>query len=494
MKLCELLREKEILSISKNTDMSFSVTPTRDTENLQSSSLLFLLRPAMKDYPIFDASNINCFGIVADEEQRIVGDARIIRVKNARLEFSYALLKYYGVDCEKIKLVGVTGTNGKTTTASLIYGILNRCGHKSGFIGTGKIEINGNKITDCYYSMTTPDPEVLYPALRKMQDEGCEYCIMEVSSHALSLHKVAPLYFECGIFTNLSEEHMDYHRTMEDYFQAKLMLLRNCKACILNIDDEYCRKAIGKTGTKELEVGIIRQGEVYATDITYSGLDGACFLYREKDFLFKAETKLTGPFNIYNSLMALACVIRLGIKPHCAKMALKTIPPIEGRMEIYRDTVTVIIDYAHTPVAIENSLKTIKSTLKPGQRLITVFGCGGERDSTKRPVMAYSVASLSDYTVITEDNSRNENFLEILSDIEKGIPSGASYTVIEKRDEAILCAILRARQNDVIAILGKGHEKYIVGSSGKRYFDERIIVQSALAARRRMRENESSVK
>ena len=403
----------------------------------------------------------------------------IIRTKDVRGALSRALSLLYEIDYSKIKFIGVTGTNGKTTTATIIYEILSHCGYKTGFIGTGKIISCAQLLTSPTYSMTTPDPSVLYPAIRRMADDGCEFIVMEVSSHSIALGKVEPICFEYAIFTNLDSDHLDFHKTKEEYFLTKLKLFSKTKTGLFNLDDEYCKRAYHLAECKKLTFGVIERGDVFATDVVLKSLNESTFFYREKDLIFKAHTNLGGAFNVYNVLAALKCVIDLGIKPCIAKSALKGIGGVEGRMEVIRGKVTAIIDYAHTPMAFYNCLKTVKSDINQKQSLIVVFGCGGNRDREKRPLFGKYAELLADKVIITEDNSRNESFDTIAKDITSGMKL-QDCEIIKDRESAIKYAFKIANEGDVIAIIGKGHERYKIVEDQYIPLDERQIINGII--------------
>ena len=420
--------------------------------------------------------------IVVSETQAVESAYPIIRVKSVRIALAYALANQNGLDSGKIKFIGVTGTNGKTTTATLIYEILLRCGYKVGFIGTGKIISNGYALNDDYYSMTTPDPTLLYPSIARMSENGCEYIVMEVSSHSIALGKIAPIKFEYSIFTNLDNDHLDFHATKEEYYKTKLRLFSDSRIGLFNLDDEYSKRAYEESKCEKRSFGIIEGGDTFATEIRLSSLKKTSFFYRSKDLIFKAETRLCGAFNVYNVLAALRCVIDLGIKPCIAKRALSEIDGIGGRMEMIDGAVSAVIDYAHTPAAFLNCLKTIKSAINNEQNIIVVFGCGGDRDKSKRSFFGKYAELYADKIVITEDNSRTEDFDEIVKDIALGIEN-KEYSVINDRADAIRYAFKIAQNGDVVAVIGKGHERYKI--VGKEYlpFDEKGIIRDAMQER-----------
>ena len=422
--------------------------------------------------------------IVTDESANIHSDdVPVIGVKNARRALSFAYARFYGIDFTRLKLIGITGTNGKTTTACMLENILSEEGKKTGFIGTGRIVSDGRSLSDEYYSMTTPDPDVLYSSLKRMENDGCEYVIMEVSSHSLALEKVAPLYFEVAVFTNLSHEHLDFHGSVDEYYKTKIRLFDQCKHALFNIDDPYGRRAYSECRSSKEGFGILFDADVRAREPKLLGFEGSSFIYRAKNFLFKMHLPLVGAYNIYNALAAVCAATALGVKPCVARRALQKMKPPAGRFETYRDRITVITDYAHTPEAFENILKTIISCKNQWQKLITVFGCGGDRDKTKRPLMGKIAERLSDAVVITEDNSRSESKEDIANDILRGVEDKSKTALILSRKEAIESAIMTADDGDIIAILGKGAERYNIGKNGISPFDERIIIEDALRKR-----------
>jgi UDP-N-acetylmuramoyl-L-alanyl-D-glutamate--2,6-diaminopimelate ligase len=378
-----------------------------------------------------------------------------------------------------MKFIGITGSNGKTTTATLIYEILRKCGYKAGFIGTGKIISDGVVLTDSTYSMTTPDPTLLFPSIARMQADGCEYIVMEVSSHSIALGKIDPIYFEYAIFTNLDSDHLDFHKTKEDYFNTKLRLFEKTKMGLFNIDDDYVRQAYDRSNCDKRSLGIINRADVFATEVELKSLDKSSFFYREKDLIFKARINVGGAFNVYNALSALKCVIDLGIKPCIVKEALAAVEHVDGRMEIIEGYVRAVIDYAHTPMAFYNLLKTLKIKINPKQSMILVFGCGGDRDKTKRSEFGKYAEMFADKIIITEDNSRTEPFPAIADDIVRGIKS-KTYTIIEDREKAIKYAFKSAKQGDVIAVIGKGHERYKIIGNDYIAFDERKIIRECM--------------
>lgn len=425
------------------------------------------------------------YAIITDfADERSFGDIPVIKTESTRECLSIAYSLAYKIDYNSIKIIGVTGTSGKSTTAEMIFGVLSYNNQKVGLIGTGIIKSNERVYTDRYYSMTTPDPKDLYRYISQMQKDGCQYIVMEVSSHSIALGKVLPIPFEIGIFTNLSEEHRDFHKDMREYQEVKSRLFERVKYGIFNIDDEWVKEVYEKARCEKCSIGIMWRGNVYATDICQRGLKGSSFYYREDGLIFGVDLKLPGTFNIYNSLFAIKCCIHLGIKPTLVKQAINFIDGVKGRMECIWDEITVIIDYAHTPLALKSLLKALNSAKNTRQKITTVFGCGGERDKEKRPQMGKIARELSDNVIITEDNNRGENFDDIAGQILLGIEDRGSVSVIADRSLAIRYAIMSAEKNDIVAIVGKGHEEYIINGSGIHPFDERGVIAEALRDRK----------
>jgi UDP-N-acetylmuramoyl-L-alanyl-D-glutamate--2,6-diaminopimelate ligase len=337
-------------------------------------------------------------------------------------------------------------------------------------------------ISETYYSMTTPDPEILYPTIKRMENDGCEKIVMEVSSHALALFKVSPIFFECSMFTNLSEEHLDFHKNIDDYCKCKLSLFKQSKCGIFNTDDYYIKKSIPDfyKSIDVYTVGIKSAADAIAKDINLKGFHGASYVYRECNTIFKIDLCYPGIYNISNSLLAAKCALICGIDSKIIRSSFLKEKAVDGRFEIVFEKPTVIIDYAHTYIAFEKILELVKNAKKQEQNIITVFGCGGERDKFKRPKMAKISEEFSDFSIVTTDNSRGESPEKIISDITDGFIKKESYTVIENRSEAIEYAIKIADEEDVILIIGKGHERYNIDSEGYHSFDEREIIKKAL--------------
>jgi UDP-N-acetylmuramoyl-L-alanyl-D-glutamate--2,6-diaminopimelate ligase len=386
---------------------------------------------------------------------------------------------FFGNPASKIKLIGLTGTNGKTSSTYLIKSILENTGKKVGLIGTMQNMV-GQEIYPTSY--TTPDAYEIQSLFRKMADAGCEYCVMEVSSQALAQGRTYGLEFEIAVFTNLTQDHLDFHSTMGNYREAKKILFRSAHTAVVNKDDPnsvYMTEGLGcRTVTysaKDNSADFVAKNIVLHSDgITYELLgDGV---------LGRIKCSIPGTFTVYNTLAAAAVAITLGVPFEETVSAFKTVKGIKGRIEVVpTDTdYTVIIDYAHSPDGLKNILTSVKEFAK--KRVIIVFGCGGDRDKSKRPQMADVAASLADFMVITSDNPRTEKPEEIINDIKAGLKGhNTPHKIIVNRTEAIRFALAEAEKDDIIILAGKGHETYQIIGTVKNHYDEREIVASILS-------------
>ena len=475
MKISDIINKNEYILCEVDTNLEFKrLTTTPD--KIKEGDILIL--PNEQRLPKIEKTPL---AVICGLEVPIPKHINTIRVKNSRLSTATAYYRYNHVDTDGMTVIGITGTNGKTTTATLIKEILVGCGHSVGFIGTGRIEIKGEVISDNNYSMTTPDPPLLYSAIQKMKDSGCDIIVMEVSSHALALEKVTPLSFNYAVFTNLSNEHMDFHQNIEDYFLTKLKLFNKSKYSYFNIDDEYGQRAYDMSNGIKKSASLKKAADIWANEISNKGLCGLEYVYNEKNVSFKTTLNLPGEYNIYNAMLASAVCIDYGCDTGKVQKILSDIKQLNGRYEVINDKISVIIDYAHTSFAFEKILYEISKS-KNGRSLTVVFGCGGDRDRSKRPVMARAAEKFADRIVLTSDNSRNENPDQIFSDIISGFTTD-SYEIIEDREKAIISAINNAYDGDIVAIIGKGPERYNITKDGYSYFCEKEIVLSALAKR-----------
>ncbi len=410
--------------------------------------------------------------------ERDLGLAQQIIVEDTHAAYADMSARWFGNPAKKLKLIGVTGTNGKTSVVYMLKSILEADGNKVGVIGTIQNMV-GDKIISS--NNTTPGAYELNGLLAQMVEEGCKYAVMEVSSHALDQKRVYNLRFEVAAFTNLTQDHLDYHKTMDNYFDAKSKLFSMCSAAVINLDDTYGKRLIDSVSCKAISYSVKQDCSTYtAKDISYRP-DSVKYQMVGYNFIGKICVGTGGKFTVYNSLCAAACALELGVGASVIASALSQMHGVKGRAEVVptnRDF-TVIIDYAHTPDGLENILSTFKEYRD--SRLVVVFGCGGDRDKLKRPIMGEIAARLADFVIITSDNPRSEDPMSIINDIVVGIKdSKKKYKIIENRAEAVKFAIATAKNNDIIVLAGKGHETYQILSTGKIHLDEREIVRESL--------------
>ena len=398
-------------------------------------------------------------------------------VPSARQALALLSANWFGHPARELTVVGVTGTNGKTTVTWLIKSILEQSpGNKVGLVGTIRNMIGGEPLPA---HRTTPESWELQSLLRRMADAGCTHAVMEVSSHALALDRVYGIPFAVGVFTNLTQDHLDFHKTMEDYCDAKARLFAFCGAAVYNADDPWHERLLRGSTCARLSYGIDR-GDLRAEGIrlTAAGAAYEAVVNRER---FPVEISIPGRFTVYNTLAAVGACMLLGVPPADSANALRKAGEVKGRMEVvptHGQDYTVLIDYAHTPDALENVLTAVGGFAKG--RVVAVFGCGGDRDRTKRPRMGAIAARLADFSVVTSDNPRTEDPQAIIADILTGMGKCGNYTVVADRAEAIRYAMDHAQPGDVIVLCGKGHEEDQVIGRDRRHLDEREIVADHL--------------
>jgi len=392
---------------------------------------------------------------VIQKDVEVPAPAVKIKVPDSRYALALLAHKFYGYPSRKLKLIGVTGTNGKTTTTHIIESILIQT-YKVGLIGTLYYKLQGviHPSKD-----TTPEPPDLQEIFRQMTNRHFDYCVMEVSSHGIDFHRVEGCRFEAAVFTNLTQDHLDYHRTMENYLMTKVRLFKGLepdKFAIVNVDDSYARYFIENTPAQVITYGVRTSADVAATDIELS-IKGTNFRLKTPRGIVDIHSRLIGLFNVYNSLAGAAACLSQGIDLEVIKRGLEAKIHVAGRFELVErgQDFSVVVDYAHTPDGLRNVLSLARD-LRP-RRVITVFGCGGDRDKGKRPLMGKVASELSDMVIVTSDNPRNEDPEKIARDILRGI-RGKNYRVILDRYEAIEYAIRMARSGDIVMLCGKGHE------------------------------------
>lgn len=474
MKLSQALNGINVKNDYKDVEISEIVCDTRQVTD----GCLFVCikgasfdgHSAAKEMLEKGASAVLCEYDLGIENQIIVDDTR--------MAFSPICANFFGNPADKLKLIGLTGTNGKTTTTFLIKQILENTGKKVGLIGTVQNMV-GQEIYPAHY--TTPDPHELQSLFRKMVDAGCEYCVMEVSSQALAQGRVEGIHFCVGAFTNLTQDHLDYHKTWENYFEAKKLLFKSCDIAVTNLDDSYGMKIVDGCDCRVVTYGVDNmKADFTARNVRFASNGIKYDLIGEK--MGRVSCPIPGRFSVYNSLCAATVALSLGVDFENVLEAISKSAGVKGRIEVVPTPgtdYTLIIDYAHSPDGLENIITSLKEIAKG--RVVTVFGCGGDRDKTKRPKMGAVAARLSDFCVVTSDNPRSEVPSEIIKDILVGMQDTETpYEVVENRKDAIAWAMNNAQMDDIILLAGKGHETYQILPTGTIHFDEREVVAEVL--------------
>ncbi|NLW65872.1 MAG: UDP-N-acetylmuramoyl-L-alanyl-D-glutamate--2,6-diaminopimelate ligase [Clostridiales bacterium] len=483
MELSKLLKGVETLEINADPgtvigDISY------DSRSTKQGDLFVAVRGFESDGHKYIAAAAERGAAAVVCEEKPGSDMPYILVKDSRLALALLSRNYFGDPASKMKMVGVTGTNGKTTTTMLLKHVIEDClDCKVGLIGTIQ-NLIGSRIIPT--ERTTPESYELQKLLREMADAGCRYVVMEVSSHSLALDRVAGIHFETAVFTNLTQDHLDFHKTMEEYAGEKAKLFERCDKAAINIDDEwggYMRERakcpVMTYSETKLEADLIAKDiRLSPSNVKFCALSG--------DSIEWVSLGIPGRFSVYNAMSVLAGAQLVGIGLYDACESLKTAVGVKGRMEVVPtpEDYTILIDYAHTPDALENVILSMKEVANG--RVVVLFGCGGDRDRAKRPIMGKIATELADFVIITSDNPRTERPSEIIEDILKGVSGPKSlYTVIEDRVEAIEYAMDHHQEGDLIILAGKGHETYQIVGKTKHHMDEREIVAAHLGKTKR---------
>ncbi|MBL7155604.1 MAG: UDP-N-acetylmuramoyl-L-alanyl-D-glutamate--2,6-diaminopimelate ligase [Candidatus Omnitrophica bacterium] len=406
---------------------------------------------------------------------------KIVTVRDTRKALSVAAKNFYHSPAEKLKVIGITGTNGKTTSALLVESIFNKSGMPCGVIGTIEYKTGNRRIAA---ERTTPDALSLNALLDKMLKSGLKAAVMEVSSHALDQKRVDDIFFDVALFTNLTREHLDYHGNLETYFKSKAKIFSRIKArgiAIINNDDNNAKRIREIVKCERITYGLDKDADI-AARVKSTEPGGSSFDVKiQKKYAFCINTKLVGLHNVSNILAAIAVGISQGIDKHAIKRGIETVNSIRGRLEAVEkgQDFRIFIDYAHTHDALENVLKFLNHIKR--RNIITVFGCGGDRDRTKRPLMGQVAQKLSDFVILTNDNPRNEDPKRIIRDVEGGMErSSGNYIVALDRKKAIEKALKKAKKNDIVLIAGKGHETEQVLADRRISFDDKKIAEGIL--------------
>lgn len=478
MQLKRILNPIEITEIIGEDDKEITGL-TSDSRRVVAGTL-FVAVPGVSvdghDF-IHKATEAGATAVVCERlPQQLSSSVTYVVVPSSAVALGYMASEWWGNPSQSLHLVGVTGTNGKTTTATLIYEMARLLGHKAGLLST---VCNYVETTVYPTDHTTPDPLTINEMLRKMVDAGCEYCAMEVSSHAAHQHRIAGLHFEGGVFTNLTRDHMDYHKTVEAYLQAKKSFFDNLPKtafALTNADDKVGEVMLQNTAASRYTYSLRSEAD-FKGRIVEQRLDGTLLSLNGQE----VETLFTGRFNAYNLTAVYGASILLGWEKESVLRAISALVPVAGRFQAFHSPkgVTAIVDYAHTPDAVVNVLQAIREVIGPKGEIITVVGAGGNRDKGKRPIMAREAAARSQRVILTSDNPRFEEPEDILADMEAGLDEEARTRTlhITDRREAIRTAVALAKPGTVILIAGKGHEDYQEIKGVKHHFDDREIVK-----------------
>ena len=470
------MRVSELLNTTCDTEVSGLCF---DSEKVKEGDLFFCLVGAENDGHMFAADAISRGAAAVVVERTLALDVPQIEVADTRKALSHAASAFYGNPSKRLKMIGITGTNGKTTTTYIVKSIIEAAGFSCGLIGTNAVEYLESK-TDA--RLTTPDPIELHAILKEMSDAGVEYVVMEVSAHALKLSKVDGIVYEVAAFTNFSRDHLDFFGSMDNYAQAKMSFFspEHARSAVVNADDTLGNAILKNSKLPAVTYGVDNPSDVFGIDLEMSAY-GLSYVINMADNVGRVKFSLTGRFNMYNTLCAAAIAMSLGFDLNTVIAGIRNVKKIDGRFNIINmSKCNVIIDFAHTDDGIANILRAIRE-FAPA-RIITVFGCGGNRDRTKRAVMGKIVSQMSDYCFVTSDNPRFEPPQDIIDEIASGIDEigKTNYQKIVDRKQAIREAIAMANKNDIVLIAGKGAEKYndVMGRK-QPYNDEKYVLEIA---------------
>lgn len=486
-KLSDIVNSIEAIQVVGNAEAHEIKDITIDSREVKEGSLFVAIKGYKTDghQYIQEAINKGATAVVLDNIQAIpsqifthTGVAKVV-VSDSRKALAQASDMFYGNPSRKLKLIGVTGTKGKTTTTYFLKNILETAGHKVGLIGTIKNMIGGKEIAT---KLTTPESNRINGLMAEMIEEDCTYCIMEVSSHSLELYRVYRLDFDYAIFTNITADHFDFHKTFDHYLAAKKMLFDMIKPegkIICNGDDESWKAITANAKADVITYGLNEGTSLKLSDITFS-VDGTSFNLTNEGNGYELSTKLIGKFNAYNATAAFGVAVTDGIDPETIVKGINTTPQVPGRFEVIsKGDKRIVIDYSHTSDSLKKALEALKSIAADKHRIHTVFGCGGDRDKTKRPIMGRIAEEFSDRVYVTSDNPRTEDPNAIIKDILTGLREHKHVT-IESREEAIKKAITESEPNAIVLIAGKGHETYQEVHGVRNYFSDKETAEKYL--------------
>lgn len=476
MKLAEVLKNLDDArtKLSLDTEISFVTDDSRKS----AKDCLFVCIKGKSFDGHTAAEQVLSEGAAAVVTERDLGLPKQIIVGDTRAAYALICSAFFGDPCEKLNIIGVTGTNGKTTTCFVLHDMLEQLGKKCGLIGTIKNLVGGEELPS---NLTTPDPFELHGLLRKMVDSGCRYCVMEASSQALEQKRTEGIRFRAAIFTNLTGDHLDYHETFENYVDAKRILFKNTDLAVINADDDSAEEMVKGVDCHIITFSTKKDSADYTAKNIQTKGAGTEYELVGEGVIGRVRFAIPGKFSVYNSMGAIVCLTELGVPFPSAVGSACAAKGVPGRIEVVpTDTnYSVIIDYAHTPDGLVNILEAVREITSG--RIITVFGCGGDRDKKKRPLMGKIAVTYSDIVVVTSDNPRTEDPEAIIDDIISGIkkPRIPVYRISD-RTSAIEKALKKAREGDAVVLAGKGHETYQVIGKEKIHYDEREIVAGIL--------------
>ena len=476
MYLSHLIKPEEILSNEALSDTEIG-KPVFDLQKLSPKDLFFCEAERDVDGFAKKAADKGAVALVTSREgAKKIGTPSlpIIEVENVRKSYSLAWCRYENEPSRDLRLIAITGTNGKTSVASFLHTLLNAAGIPTGLIGTVEYTAGETHLDSAY---TTPPPDILYPLLRSMKESGMTTVVMEASSHAIAQHRLYGLAFETAVFTNLSRDHLDYHKTWEAYRDTKASLFANAKNAVINLDDRQARYMGSAAAGNVYYYGRNPEADFHIKNPICDGKTIRYSLQTKTDPL-EIRFPAVGDFHVENSAAAIACALLEGNSPQTIESSVKYLHTPTGRMErIPLDTdFSLYIDYAHSPEALEKALTSLRPLT---HKLTVLFGAGGDRDKGKRPQMGAIAESIADLVILTSDNPRGESPEHILNDIEKGMKNGNHIRIPDRR-EAILLALKQAESGEILLLAGKGHENYTIDQNGKHSFSEKEIIKNAL--------------
>jgi len=483
MKLKELLKGISVLESTADLELDIEAV-YYDSRKVTENSLFVAISGFASDGNRFIPMAMSKGAVAVVTAKKPEGEVPYILVDSDRMALALLGCNFYGWPARSMTMIGVTGTNGKTSTTLLLKQVLETClGAKVGLIGT-MANMVGHEVIPT--ERTTPESFELQGLFARMRDVGCTHVVMEVSSHAVTLDRIGGVHFDIAAFTNLTEDHLDFHKTMDAYCDAKAELFRRCSKAVINTDDSYAPRFLAAAACPVLSTGVSRAADLQAKQVELLS-DGIRYTLAAPEGETKVHVPIPGRFTVYNTLTVLGIARQLGISLADAAAALKKVEGVKGRIEVVPTPgtdYTVLIDYAHTPDGLENVLSSVRDFCRG--RIISVFGCGGDRDPIKRPIMGHFGVKLADFAVITSDNPRTEAPMAIIEDILKGVePGDGEYIVVEDRKTAIRYAMDIAKKDDIIVLAGKGHETYQDIGGVKLHLDEREEVAAHLADKNR---------